>query len=103
MIFNMVSQLLNLQSRTGAEALLFITRSTTDTNFRSISFATEGVEGFLTQVYKLDIQDFIGKLEGYAVQGIGGKCAVYEDCQRLTNLGHRGCQEFETARVGTAQ
>jgi len=65
-------QLLNLRTRTGVEALLFITRGTTDTALRGISFAMEGVEGFLAQIYKIDVQDFTGKLEGYAVQGLRG-------------------------------
>jgi len=39
---------------------------------QGISFATEGVERFLLDVLKVDPQDFMGRLEGYAIQGLKG-------------------------------
>jgi hypothetical protein len=35
-------------------------------------FTTEGVHNFLEIAMKTDSQDFIGKMEGFAVQGIKG-------------------------------
>jgi hypothetical protein len=69
-------QLLNLRSRTAIEALLFVTRGTTDLGLQGVSFATEGVERFLLDVQKVDPQDFMGRLEGYAIQGLKGKAAT---------------------------
>jgi hypothetical protein len=65
-------QLTNLRSRTGAETLLFITRGSTDVAMQPTCFATPGVENFLDGVMKMDVQDFLTKLEGFAVQGIVG-------------------------------
>jgi hypothetical protein len=66
-------QLNNLKSRTGVETMLFTTRGTTDMPMRGISFTTSGVENFLEGVLKTDTQDFLGKMEGFAIQGIQGK------------------------------
>ena len=38
-----------------------------------ISFATKGVTQLLEQVFKLDTQDFLFKMQGYALQGIVGE------------------------------
>ena len=52
--------------------MLFTTRGSTDLPLRGVSFATEGVENFLEGALKTDTQDFIGKMEGFAVQGVKG-------------------------------
>jgi hypothetical protein len=39
---------------------------------RAVAFATDGVEHFLEGVIKTDTQDFLGKMEGFAVQGVKG-------------------------------
>ncbi len=39
---------------------------------RAVAFATNGVEHFLEGVIKTDTQDFLGKMEGFAVQGVQG-------------------------------
>ena len=39
---------------------------------RPVAFATDGVEHFLEGVIKTDTQDFLGKMEGFAVQGVKG-------------------------------
>ncbi|KIL54246.1 hypothetical protein M378DRAFT_92922 [Amanita muscaria Koide BX008] len=62
----------NLKSRSGVETLLFSARGTTDLPFTAVSFATEGVHNFLEQSMKTDQQEFLGKMEGYALQGIKG-------------------------------
>jgi hypothetical protein len=69
-------QLLNLRSCTAIEVLLFVTHGTTDLGLQGVSFATEGVERFLLDMQKVDPQDFMGHLEGYAIQGLKGKAAT---------------------------
>jgi len=36
------------------------------------SYATEGVEHFISEVLKIDNTDFIRKMEGFAIQGLKG-------------------------------
>jgi hypothetical protein len=52
--------------------MLFTTRGSTDFPLRGVSFATKGVEDFLEHGLKTDEQDFIGKMEGFAIQGVKG-------------------------------
>jgi hypothetical protein len=56
----------------GVETMLFITCGTTDIPLTGVSFATDGVQSFLPGVLKTDPQDFLGKMEGFAVQGVQG-------------------------------
>jgi hypothetical protein len=65
-------QLENLRLRTGIEALLFLTRGTTDFALNGVSFATEGVADFMSTTVKIDEQDFVHRLEGYALNGLKG-------------------------------
>lgn len=58
--------------RTGIEALLFLTRGTTDFTLNGVSFATEGVADFMSTTVKIDEQDFVHRLEGYALNGLKG-------------------------------
>jgi hypothetical protein len=58
--------------RTGIEALLFLTRGTTDFTLNGVSFATEGVADFMSTTIKIDEQDFVHRLEGYALNGLKG-------------------------------
>jgi len=62
----------NLKSRTGIETMLFATCGSTDLPMKGVTFATAGVENFLEAVMKTDPQDFLGKMEGFAVQGVKG-------------------------------
>ncbi|KAF8228369.1 hypothetical protein L208DRAFT_1291848, partial [Tricholoma matsutake] len=55
------------------ETMLFTMHSTTDMPMKGVAFATPGVKHFLDGVMKTDMQDFLGKMEGFAVQGIQGK------------------------------
>jgi hypothetical protein len=52
--------------------MLLAIRSTTDMLMRGAFFMTSGVENFLEGVMRTDTQDFLGKMEGFAVQGIQG-------------------------------
>jgi hypothetical protein len=52
--------------------MLFSTRGTTDLSMKSVSFATEGVDNFLGGVFNTDVQDFLGKMEGFAISGVKG-------------------------------
>jgi len=65
-------QLSNLRSRTGVESLLFTAHGSTDLPLRGLVYETDGIENFLEGVMKMDTQDFVGKMEGFAVQGIKG-------------------------------
>jgi hypothetical protein len=50
--------------------MLFATHGTTDMPMRGAIFLTSGVENFLEGVMRTDMQDFLGKMEGFMVQGI---------------------------------
>jgi hypothetical protein len=65
-------QLNNLKSRAGVETMLFTTRGTTDLPLTGVAFTTEGVDHFLESAMKTDTQHFLGKMEGFAVQGVQG-------------------------------
>jgi hypothetical protein len=52
--------------------MLFTTWGSTDLPLRGVTFATEGVEDFLEGGMKTNKQDFIGKMEGFAIQGVKG-------------------------------
>jgi hypothetical protein len=55
--------------------MLFATRGTTDLPMKGVAFSTAGVKHFLEGVMKIDPQDFLGKMEGFAVQGVKGQQA----------------------------
>jgi hypothetical protein len=57
--------------------MLFATRGTTDMPMRGAVFSTSGVENFLEGVMRTDTQDFLGKMEGFAVQGIQGTISFF--------------------------
>src|SRR6267142_2949628 len=67
-----LSQLNNLKTHAGIETMLLTMRGTTDMPLRAVAFATDGVEHFLKGTMKTDTQDFLGKMEGFAVQGMKG-------------------------------
>ena len=52
--------------------MLFTTHGSTDLPMKGVTFATAGVKNFLEAVMKTDPQDFLGKIEGFAVQGVKG-------------------------------
>ena len=52
------------------ETLLFTTQGTTNLSLNSIHFAMDGVDNFMDTVMGIDSQDFLLKMEGYAIQGI---------------------------------
>src|SRR6266850_419682 len=62
----------NLKTHAGIETMLLTMRGTTDMPLRAVAFATDGVEHFLKGTMKTDTQDFLGKMEGFAVQGMKG-------------------------------
>ena len=57
--------------------MLFATHGTTDMSMRGAVFSTSGVENFLEGVMRTDTQDFLGKMEGFAVQGIQGTISCF--------------------------
>ncbi|KAF8333827.1 hypothetical protein F5887DRAFT_921664 [Amanita rubescens] len=66
------NEFLNLNARTGAEAVFFITRGTSDVAFRNVSFKTPGVTNFLETTMKIDSNQLLSKMEGYALSGFKG-------------------------------
>jgi len=52
--------------------MLYTTRGSTDLSLRGITFATEGVEKFMGTVMRIDDQDLVSRMEGFAVQGVKG-------------------------------
>ncbi|KAI6013403.1 hypothetical protein BKA83DRAFT_4063243 [Pisolithus microcarpus] len=72
------NELTSLQYRTGAETVLYMTRGSTDLPLRGVAFATEGVENFMGTVMRIDNQDLVSKMEGFAVQGVKGAAANYQ-------------------------
>ncbi|KAG1844313.1 hypothetical protein DFJ58DRAFT_731230 [Suillus subalutaceus] len=72
-------ELKSLQCRTGAESIFYTTRGSTDLPLRSIAFATEGVQDFMPSVMGVDNQDLLGKMEGFAVQGVKGAAQNHQE------------------------
>ncbi|KAL4066813.1 hypothetical protein J3A83DRAFT_4190046 [Scleroderma citrinum] len=66
------NELHNLRSRTGAKAILFLTCRSADLLLQTIAFMTEGVANFMGSVMGIDVQTFITKMEGFAMQGYQG-------------------------------
>ena len=55
------------------ELLIFATPGTSDMRMDSYSYATKGVDKFLEHSLKIDSQNFLCKMEGYALQGVYGE------------------------------
>ncbi|KAG1899707.1 uncharacterized protein F5891DRAFT_927347, partial [Suillus fuscotomentosus] len=72
------NELNSLNSRTGAEVMLYMTRGTTDLPLRAITFTTPGVNHFMDSVIGIDTQDFLSKMEGFAIQGIQGAASNHQ-------------------------
>ncbi|KAG2114522.1 hypothetical protein DEU56DRAFT_748887 [Suillus clintonianus] len=78
------NELNSLRCRTGAETILYTTRGTTDLPLRGIAFATEGVDNFIESVMAVDNQEFVTKMEGFALRGIRGAAKNHQ--QRCCDL-----------------
>jgi hypothetical protein len=59
-------------SRTGVEAMIFATHSTTDLPLQSTLFNTTGLDGFLETTMEIDRTDLLGKMEGFSLRGLKG-------------------------------
>jgi hypothetical protein len=70
-------QPINLKAHTGAEFLFYGCPGTSDLALRLMSFATECLEEFLTQVLNIDEQDFMAKMEGFALQCLTGIVYIF--------------------------
>ncbi|KAG1894163.1 uncharacterized protein F5891DRAFT_961964 [Suillus fuscotomentosus] len=66
------NELNSLNCCTGAETILYTTRGSTDLLLRGVTFATKGVQHFMSSVMGIDNQDLVSKMEGFAVQGMKG-------------------------------
>ncbi|KAG1834476.1 hypothetical protein EV424DRAFT_1341295 [Suillus variegatus] len=72
------TKLNSLNSRTGAEVMLYMTRGTTDLPLHAITFTMLGVNHFMDSVIGIDTQDFLSKMEGFAIQGIQGAASNHQ-------------------------
>jgi len=52
--------------------MCFVTRGSTNFSMEPITFSTEGLNDFIEQVFHVDNQDFVARMEGFAVQGLKG-------------------------------
>ncbi|KAG9310640.1 hypothetical protein JVU11DRAFT_9215 [Chiua virens] len=55
---------------TGTEMMLFTVRGSTDLSLEGVTFTTPGMQEFITAMMGVDHQDFLAKMEGYALQGL---------------------------------
>ena len=92
----------NLRSCTGAEVVLYATRGATDLPMQGIAFSTEGVAQFLEHVLKIDTQDFLCKMEVFAVQGIRGEL-INSTVQILILKSHVGAAENHQQHISTVR
>ncbi|KAG1718187.1 hypothetical protein EDB19DRAFT_1838510 [Suillus lakei] len=67
------NELNSLNSHTSAKIMLYMTHGTTDLPLCALTFTTPGVNHFMDSVMGIDTQDFISKMEGFAIQGIKGE------------------------------
>jgi len=70
--------------------MLFVTRGSTDLAMQSTLFATPGVDNFLEGAIKIYSQDFIAKLEGFALQGVVGSAKNHQQRVASTRANIRG-------------
>ncbi|KAG1733401.1 uncharacterized protein EDB91DRAFT_1057521 [Suillus paluster] len=78
------NELNSLNSRTGAEIMSYMTCGTTDLPLHTIVFMTPGVNHFMDSIMGIDTQDFISKMEQFAIQGIQGTANNHQ--KRVLNL-----------------
>jgi hypothetical protein len=72
--------------------MLFTTRGTTDMPLAPVAFTTEGVDDFLEGALKTDTQDFLGKMEGFVIQGVRGMKFAFGFTGIISvNIRHRCC------------
>ena len=64
--------------------ILCATRGSTDLLLQGITFNTRGVDNFMESVIGISADDFVGKMEGFAVQGIQGKLSRCHYAEMLT-------------------
>ena len=67
----------NLKAHTGIETILYATHGSTDLPLQGITFNTEGVDNFMESVIGVSAEDFVGKMEGFAVQGVQGDLSSF--------------------------
>ena len=52
--------------------ILYMVCGSTDLPMHGIAFTTEGIDNFMASAMNINDQDLIGKMEGFAVQGMKG-------------------------------
>ncbi|KAG1823253.1 hypothetical protein DFJ58DRAFT_849781 [Suillus subalutaceus] len=94
--YNRICALTNLQAHTGVETILYTMCGSTDCPLCGVIFTTEGVSDFMSTVMNIDNQDLVGKMEGFAVQGMQGAAKNHQKCSsaimgRSLRIQRRGC------------
>ncbi|KAG1758577.1 hypothetical protein EDD22DRAFT_783713, partial [Suillus occidentalis] len=74
------NELNSLRCWTGAETIMYTMRGSTDLPLRGIAFTTEGVENFMESVMNVDNQEFVTKMEGFALRGICSAAKHHQQC-----------------------
>lgn len=95
----------NLKARTGIETILYATRGSTDLPLQGITFNTEGVDNFMESVIGVSAEDFVGKMEGFAVQGVQGDLSSFPSGKNNVYNGvpFRRSKKSSTASYTTSQ
>ncbi|KAG2336946.1 hypothetical protein BDR05DRAFT_978648 [Suillus weaverae] len=70
----------SLRCQTGVEMIMYMTHGSTDLPLRGIAFTMEGVENFMESVMNVDNQEFVTKMEGFALCGIRGATKNHQQC-----------------------
>jgi len=68
----------------GVETILYAMCGATDLLLQGIAFNTEGIDNFMESVIGIGADDFVSKMEGFAVQGIQGK-HTHPLCKNVDN------------------
>ncbi len=68
------------------ESQVFATRNSVDVPLKSISISTPGVQEFMEKTMHIDQTEYLGKMEGYALQGVKGMASIYMVTPVITNV-----------------
>jgi hypothetical protein len=79
--------------------MVFVTRSTTNLPLQSRSYNTPGISGFMETTLKMDRTDFLGKMEGFSLQGLKGTWLNSSRCLSTINQLPSGSAKNRQQRV----
>ncbi|KAF8331608.1 hypothetical protein F5887DRAFT_1081199 [Amanita rubescens] len=73
------NMLAGLRSRSGMETQVFAACGSVDIPLKSISISTPGVQDFMEKTMHIDQIEYLGKMEGYALQGVKGAASNHNE------------------------